>query len=60
MHTLADMPITQTDGQTASQFLEMGVAFVLSAMVGLERELRHKSAGMDVWFSIHPAWPRRS
>jgi putative Mg2+ transporter-C (MgtC) family protein len=26
--------------------LELGIAFLLSAVIGLEREIRHKSAGL--------------
>lgn len=33
-------------GQTLLQLSELGLAFVLSTMIGLEREIRHKSAGL--------------
>jgi putative Mg2+ transporter-C (MgtC) family protein len=33
-------------GQGPVQFAELGLAFVLSALIGLERELRHKPAGL--------------
>jgi len=33
-------------GQTLLHLSELGLAFVLSAMIGLEREIRHKSAGL--------------
>ncbi|MCZ2859507.1 MgtC/SapB family protein [Blastococcus sp. VKM Ac-2987] len=33
-------------GQTWAQVGDLGVAFVLSALIGLERELRHKAAGL--------------
>ena len=33
-------------GQGLVQFAELGLAFVLSALVGMERELRQKAAGM--------------
>jgi putative Mg2+ transporter-C (MgtC) family protein len=33
-------------GQTLVQLSELGLAFVLSALIGLEREIRHKSAGL--------------
>ena len=37
------MLISEMDGQSAKQFLELGSAFLLSAVIGLEREIRHKS-----------------
>lgn len=40
--TLLGEPI----GQGWQQILELAVALVLSASIGLERELRHKSAGL--------------
>jgi len=40
------MMIPGTDGQGVKQFLELGAAFLLSAAIGLEREIRHKSAGL--------------
>ncbi|HEX4651723.1 MAG TPA: MgtC/SapB family protein [Granulicella sp.] len=43
---LALIPISEATGQGAMQFLELAVAFVLSAAIGLERELRRKSAGL--------------
>jgi putative Mg2+ transporter-C (MgtC) family protein len=46
------MALFTTDGQTAKQFLELGVAFVLSALVGLEREVRRKSAGLRTYTII--------
>jgi putative Mg2+ transporter-C (MgtC) family protein len=36
----------QTAGQGWLQIEELGLAFVLSALIGLEREIRHKSAGL--------------
>jgi putative Mg2+ transporter-C (MgtC) family protein len=33
-------------GQTLLQLSELGLAFVLSTLIGLEREIRHKSAGL--------------
>jgi putative Mg2+ transporter-C (MgtC) family protein len=33
-------------GQTMLQLSELGLAFVLSTLIGLEREIRHKSAGL--------------
>jgi len=38
--------IAGTDGQSAKQFIELGTAFLFSAAIGLEREIRHKSAGL--------------
>jgi putative Mg2+ transporter-C (MgtC) family protein len=38
-----------TDGQGFKQFLELGTAFLLSAAIGLEREVRHKSAGLRTY-----------
>jgi putative Mg2+ transporter-C (MgtC) family protein len=43
------MTIPDTDGQGASQFIELGTAFLLSAAVGLEREIRRKSAGLRTY-----------
>jgi putative Mg2+ transporter-C (MgtC) family protein len=37
------------DGQGLRQFAELGSAFLLSAAVGLEREIRHKSAGLRTY-----------
>jgi len=39
-------------GQDAKQFLELGLAFSLSAAIGLEREIRHKSAGLRTYTVI--------
>ena len=36
-------------GQTWLQLAELGLAFVLSAVIGLERELRQKSAGLRTY-----------
>lgn len=43
------MPISEPTGQSLSQFIELGIAFLLSAAVGLEREVRHKSAGLRTY-----------
>jgi putative Mg2+ transporter-C (MgtC) family protein len=43
------MPISEPTGQGIQQFLELGAAFVLSAAIGLEREIRHKSAGLRTY-----------
>ena len=37
------------DGQGVKQFMELGTAFVLSAAIGLEREIRQKSAGLRTY-----------
>ena len=38
------MLISEMEGQGVKQFRELGSAFLLSAAIGLEREIRHKSA----------------
>jgi putative Mg2+ transporter-C (MgtC) family protein len=38
-----------TEGQGAKQFIELGAAFLLSAAIGWEREIRHKSAGLRTY-----------
>jgi putative Mg2+ transporter-C (MgtC) family protein len=43
------MLIPNMDGQGAKQFFELGAAFFLSAAIGLEREIRHKSAGLRTY-----------
>jgi putative Mg2+ transporter-C (MgtC) family protein len=43
---LALVPISEATGQSPAQFLELALAFVLSAAIGLERALRQKSAGL--------------
>ena len=43
------MQISETDGQGVKQFIELGAAFLLSAAIGLEREIRHKSAGLRTY-----------
>ncbi len=43
------MPISEPSGQGLTQFLELGLAFLLSAAIGLEREIRHKSAGLRTY-----------
>lgn len=46
---IARIAISEVSGQGAKQFLELGAAFLLSAAIGLERELRHKSAGLRTY-----------
>lgn len=43
------MPIFAIDGQGVKQFVELSVAFLFSAAIGLEREFRHKSAGFRTY-----------
>src|SRR5271155_246689 len=43
------MQISEIDGQGVKQFTELGLAFFLSAAIGLEREIRHKSAGLRTY-----------
>ena len=45
MNTLLGEPI----GQTWLQLVELGLSFVLSALIGLEREIRQKSAGLRTY-----------
>src|ERR1035441_3507753 len=43
------MLISEMDGQGLKQFIELGSAFLLSAAIGLERKIRHKSAGLRTY-----------
>jgi putative Mg2+ transporter-C (MgtC) family protein len=43
------MSILQQPGQGWVQLGELGMAFLLSALIGLEREIRHKSAGFRTY-----------
>jgi putative Mg2+ transporter-C (MgtC) family protein len=43
------MRISEIDGQGMKQLIELGMAFLLSALIGLEREIRHKSAGLRTY-----------
>jgi putative Mg2+ transporter-C (MgtC) family protein len=43
------MWIGELSGQGWVQIGELGLAFVLSALIGLEREIRHKSAGLRTY-----------
>src|ERR1700749_3194313 len=43
------MEIFATNGQGLKQLLELGTEFLLSAAIGLEREVRHKSAGLRTY-----------
>lgn len=40
------MIFPNTAGEGVKQFTELGAAFLFSAAIGLEREIRHKSAGL--------------
>ena len=40
-------------GQGSLQFAELGLALVLSALIGLEREIRQKSAGLRTYTKTH-------
>ena len=43
------MRFSEISGQGSQQFLELGLAFLLSAAIGLEREIRKKSAGLRTY-----------
>jgi putative Mg2+ transporter-C (MgtC) family protein len=47
--------ISEVSGQSVKQFAELGVAFLLSAAIGLEREYRHKSAGLRTYTVVGTA-----
>ena len=49
------MRISETTGQGLSQFVELGIGFLLSAAIGLEREIRHKSAGLRTYTVVGTA-----
>lgn len=49
------MPISEISGQDSRQFIELGLAFILSAVIGLEREIRHKSAGLRTYTVVGTA-----
>src|SRR6202167_4832143 len=49
------MLISEMDAQGAKQFIELGAAFLLSASIGLEREIRHKSAGLRTYTVVGTA-----
>jgi putative Mg2+ transporter-C (MgtC) family protein len=46
LHALADAPFFGGPGQGTRQILELIAAFVLTALIGLEREVQGKSAGL--------------
>ena len=43
------MTISELSGQGFRQFVELGLAFLLSAVIGLEQEIRRKSAGLRTY-----------
>jgi putative Mg2+ transporter-C (MgtC) family protein len=43
------MPLLEPSGEGWLQLGELGMAFALSALIGLEREIRHKSAGLRTY-----------
>jgi putative Mg2+ transporter-C (MgtC) family protein len=43
------MWVGELTGQGWPQIAELGLAFVLSALIGIEREIRHKSAGLRTY-----------
>ena len=43
------MWIVEPSGQGWLQIGELGLAFLLSALIGVEREIRHKSAGLRTY-----------
>ncbi|MGD0940599.1 MAG: MgtC/SapB family protein [Terracidiphilus sp.] len=49
------MSISEHSGQGVKQFVELGMAFLLSAVIGLEREIRHKSAELRTYTIIGTA-----
>ncbi len=49
------MVLSEMDGQGVRQLLELGAAFSLSAAIGLEREIRHKSAGLRTYTVVGTA-----
>jgi putative Mg2+ transporter-C (MgtC) family protein len=46
---MSDLLTLSLEGQGSKQFIELGCAFVLSASIGLEREIRRKSAGLRTY-----------
>lgn len=47
--------LLSVEGQGVQQFIELASAFLLSAAIGLERELRHKSAGLRTYTVVGTA-----
>ena len=46
---MPSMLIPEPVGQGLLQFAELALALVLSALIGLEREIRQKSAGLRTY-----------
>jgi len=46
---LSHMLFLEPNGQSWIQLSELALAFVLSALIGLEREMRQKSAGLRTY-----------
>jgi putative Mg2+ transporter-C (MgtC) family protein len=46
---MVSFAISEVSGQGLQQFVELGTAFVLSAAIGLEREIQQKSAGLRTY-----------
>lgn len=49
------MPLEELAGQGWLQIAELSLAFLLSALIGVEREIRHKSAGLRT-YPNRPQW----
>jgi putative Mg2+ transporter-C (MgtC) family protein len=49
------MHISEISGQDIKQFIELGLAFFLSALIGLEREIRRKNAGLRTYTVVGTA-----
>ena len=49
------MQVNIGSGQSTRQFVELGAAFLLSGAIGLEREIRHKSAGLRTYTVVGTA-----
>lgn len=43
------MSLLELSGQGWLQLGELGMAFALSTLIGMEREIRHKSAGLRTY-----------
>ena len=46
---MSNMLFPEPLGQGLLQFAELGLALVLSALIGLERKIRQKSAGLRTY-----------
>jgi putative Mg2+ transporter-C (MgtC) family protein len=52
MALVTDVGVTQPLGEGWSQLAGLGIAFVLSGVIGLERELRQKAAGLRTYIVV--------